>query len=158
MGIAEISLDPFPLCQTGKCGKKVPQTILARPYTPGQTWEKSAPNHRGKPLYSTSWLLFNHIAQNGLRQLYAVKSGWDGIDVTATRAPAVLIAFELKNPLSSHQLLLVRDHAGPGSHSLHIHPDESLARVFRRSLRNSLRTQGRRVVEGQVGIACMEVE
>ena len=78
---------------------------------------------------------------------------------TATRAPAVLITFEhLKNPLSSHQLLLVRDHAGPCSHSLHVHPDESLARVFRRSLRNSLRTQGRRVVEGQVGIACMEVE
>ena len=70
----------------------------------------------------------------------------------------ILASLKLKNPLSSHQLLLVRDHAGPGSHSLHIHPDESLARVFRRSLRNSLRTQGRRVVEGQVGIACMEVE
>ena len=53
MGIAEISLDPFPLCQTGKCGKKVPQTILARPYTPGQTWEKSAPSHPCKPLLCT---------------------------------------------------------------------------------------------------------
>ena len=28
MGIAQIALDP-PLCQTGKHGKKVPQTILA---------------------------------------------------------------------------------------------------------------------------------
>ena len=41
MSIAQIALDP-PLCQTGKRGKKVPKTILASPYTPGQTWEKSA--------------------------------------------------------------------------------------------------------------------
>ena len=33
MGIAQIALDPPPLCQTGKCGKKVPQIILARLYT-----------------------------------------------------------------------------------------------------------------------------
>ena len=31
--------------------KKVPQTTLASPYTPGQTMEKSAPNHPGKPLH-----------------------------------------------------------------------------------------------------------
>ena len=36
--------------QTGKRGKKkVPQTILASPYTPRLTWEKSAPNHPSKP-------------------------------------------------------------------------------------------------------------
>ena len=52
MGIAQIALDPPPLCQTGKCGKKcpkpswqaltppskvgknVPQAILASLYTP----------------------------------------------------------------------------------------------------------------------------
>ena len=33
MGIAQIALDP-PLCQTGKRGKKVPQTILASLNTP----------------------------------------------------------------------------------------------------------------------------
>ena len=36
MGIAQIALEPpSPLFQTGKLGKKVPQTILASPYTPG---------------------------------------------------------------------------------------------------------------------------
>ena len=39
MGIAQIALDP-PLCQTGKRGKKVPQTILASPYTPRQCGKK----------------------------------------------------------------------------------------------------------------------
>ena len=34
MGIAQIALDPQPLCQPGKRGKKVPQTILASPYAP----------------------------------------------------------------------------------------------------------------------------
>ena len=48
MGIAKIALDP-PLCQKGQRGKKVPQTILASPHTPGQMWGKSAPNHPGKP-------------------------------------------------------------------------------------------------------------
>ena len=33
MGTAQIALDP-PLCQTGKRGKKGPQTILASLYTP----------------------------------------------------------------------------------------------------------------------------
>ena len=33
MGIAKIALDPPPLCQTGKRGKKGLQTILASPYT-----------------------------------------------------------------------------------------------------------------------------
>ena len=42
------SLDLPPFCQTGKRGKKVLQTILASPYTLGQMWEKSAPNHPGK--------------------------------------------------------------------------------------------------------------
>ena len=52
MGIACLALDPPPLCQTGKLGrKKVPQTILASPYTPRQTWEKSAPNQPGKTLH-----------------------------------------------------------------------------------------------------------
>ena len=43
MGIAQIALGPPPLCRTGKRGKKVPQTILASPYTPGQTWGKKYP-------------------------------------------------------------------------------------------------------------------
>ena len=34
MGIAQIALDLPPFSQTGKCGKKVPQTILASLYTP----------------------------------------------------------------------------------------------------------------------------
>ena len=40
--IAQIALDPPPLSNG--------QTILASPYTPSQTWEKSPPNHPGKPL------------------------------------------------------------------------------------------------------------
>ena len=40
MGIAQIALDPPTLCQTCKRGKKVPQTILASPYTPGQRGKK----------------------------------------------------------------------------------------------------------------------
>ena len=61
MGIAQIALDPRPsvkqanvekkcpkpswhaLTPPGKRGKKVPQTILLSPYTPGQTWEKKCP-------------------------------------------------------------------------------------------------------------------
>ena len=41
------------LCQTGKRGKKVPQTILASPFTPQAqaAWEKSATNPPGKPLH-----------------------------------------------------------------------------------------------------------
>ena len=39
MGIAQIALDPPPLCQKGK-REKVPQTILASPYTPGQCGKK----------------------------------------------------------------------------------------------------------------------
>ena len=34
VGIAKIAVDHPPPCQTGKRGKKVPQTILAIPYTP----------------------------------------------------------------------------------------------------------------------------
>ena len=34
------SFRPPPLCQTGKCGKKVHQTILASLYTPGQRGKK----------------------------------------------------------------------------------------------------------------------
>ena len=50
--IVQIALEPPPLlCQTGKRGKKVPKTILASPYTPGQTWGKCALNHPGKPLH-----------------------------------------------------------------------------------------------------------
>ena len=52
LGVAQIALDPPPLCQTGKHGKKVPLTILASPYTPLQTWEKSAPNNPRKPLHA----------------------------------------------------------------------------------------------------------
>ena len=51
MGIAQIALDPAPLlllCQTAKYGIK---TILASLYIPGQTCEKSAPNHPGPPLH-----------------------------------------------------------------------------------------------------------
>ena len=39
MAIAQIAQDP-PLCQTDKRGKKVFQTILASPYTPGQIYAK----------------------------------------------------------------------------------------------------------------------
>ena len=42
MGIAQIALTPPPLCQTGKHGKKVPQTVLGSPYIPGQR-EKKVP-------------------------------------------------------------------------------------------------------------------
>ena len=42
MSIAQIALEPPPLCQKGKRGKKVPQTILASSYTPGQH-EKKCP-------------------------------------------------------------------------------------------------------------------
>ena len=53
MGIVQIALSPPPpFCQTGKRGKKVPQAILARPYTPETMWEKSALNHPGKPLHT----------------------------------------------------------------------------------------------------------
>ena len=47
--------------------KKVPQTILASPYTPGQTWEKSATNHPGNP--PPLWVIpiwKQHISQKGL--------------------------------------------------------------------------------------------
>ena len=44
---------PPPLCQPGQHGKKVLQTILASLYTLGHTWEKSAPNHTGKPFTHT---------------------------------------------------------------------------------------------------------
>ena len=40
MGIAQIALDPPPLWHMGKHGKKVPQTILTIPYTPGQSGKK----------------------------------------------------------------------------------------------------------------------
>ena len=49
VGIAQIALNPPP-CQRGKRGQKVVQTILESRHTHGQTWEKSAPNHPGKPL------------------------------------------------------------------------------------------------------------
>ena len=65
MGIAQIALDPPPLCQTGKHGKKcLLQTILASFYTLGQTWEKSAPSHPGKPLH-THPLSGNALCQTG---------------------------------------------------------------------------------------------
>ena len=38
MAIAQIAQEPPPLCQTDKRGKKVFQTILASPYTPGQIY------------------------------------------------------------------------------------------------------------------------
>ena len=51
MGTAQIALDPSPpLCQTGKRRKKVLQTVLASPYTPGQTW--------GKKCSKPSWQAF----------------------------------------------------------------------------------------------------
>ena len=34
MGIAQIALDPSPSVKRANVGKKVPQTILASPYTP----------------------------------------------------------------------------------------------------------------------------
>ena len=50
--IAQIALDPPPpSVKRANVEKKVPHTILASPYTPGQTWEKSAPNHPVKPLH-----------------------------------------------------------------------------------------------------------
>ena len=41
------------LTPPGTRGKKVPQTILASPYTPGKRRKKRAPNHPGKPLHPT---------------------------------------------------------------------------------------------------------
>ena len=52
MAIAQIAQETPPLCQTDKRGKKVFQTILASPYTPGQIYaKKNAPNHPSKPLH-----------------------------------------------------------------------------------------------------------
>ena len=52
MGIAQIALyPPIPLCQTGKRGKKVPQTTLASPYTPRQR-EKKVPQTILASLYT----------------------------------------------------------------------------------------------------------
>ena len=42
MRIAQIALDPPHLCQTGKRGKKVPQTILAMPIYGNNTFQKGA--------------------------------------------------------------------------------------------------------------------
>ena len=66
MGIAQIALDPPPL-STDKCGNKVPQPILASPYTPRQTWEKVpqtilaspyTPGQCGKKCPKPSWQAF----------------------------------------------------------------------------------------------------
>ena len=42
MVIAQIALDPPPLWQMGKHGKKVPQTILALPIYGNNTFQKGA--------------------------------------------------------------------------------------------------------------------
>ena len=62
MGIVQKALDQPPaLCQTGKCGKKVPQTILASPFTPRQYGKKSAQHisKRGFPKLLTFFLGFS---------------------------------------------------------------------------------------------------
>ena len=51
LGIAQIALDPRPAVKQANVEKKVAQTILASPYTPGQREEKSGPNHPCKPLH-----------------------------------------------------------------------------------------------------------
>ena len=52
MGIAQIALDPLPPPLSNRqTWEKVLQTIPASPYTLGQTWEKSDPNHPGKPFH-----------------------------------------------------------------------------------------------------------
>ena len=45
---------PAPLLSNRQTWKKVLQTIPASPYTLGQTWEKSDPNHPGKPFHPPS--------------------------------------------------------------------------------------------------------
>ena len=50
MGIAQVALDPSPLCQTGKRGKNCPIPSWQAHTTLQATWEKSTENHPGKPL------------------------------------------------------------------------------------------------------------
>ena len=53
MGFAQIDL-PTPLVKRANVEKRVPQTILASPYTPGQIYAKNAPNHHCKPFHVPS--------------------------------------------------------------------------------------------------------
>ena len=70
MAIDQIAQEPPPLCQTDKRGKKVFQTILASPYTPGQIYANkmlqtiiaslyTSPRGyilwEGKPLFEMCW-------------------------------------------------------------------------------------------------------
>ena len=54
-----------------------------------------------------------------------------------------------------HQVLLIRHSVCPGSYGLSVNSNESFAGVFCSALRNSFRSQCRSVVEGQVGVACI---
>ena len=69
MAIAQIAQDP-PLCQTDKHEKKFFQTILASPYTPGQTWGKKCPKQSCKPLHppalsGNAHIWNQHISRRG---------------------------------------------------------------------------------------------
>ena len=50
MGIAQIALDPSPLCQTGKRGKNCPKPSWQALTTLQAAWGKRTENHPGKPL------------------------------------------------------------------------------------------------------------
>ena len=75
MGIVQIALDPPALCQTGKRGKKVLQTILTSPYTSppppfGQcpygtnTFQKGASLTHKRKLWYISKYFVQHVIQS----------------------------------------------------------------------------------------------
>ena len=106
MAIAQIAQDP-PLCQTDKRGKKVFQTILASPYTPGQIYANkmlqtiiaslyTSPRGyilwEGKPLFEMCWfymVLYGHypnrlsplppLCQMGKRGKKCSKPSWQAL-------------------------------------------------------------------------------
>ena len=50
VGIAQVALDPSPLCQTGKRGKNCPKPSWQALTTLQAAWGKRTENHPGKPL------------------------------------------------------------------------------------------------------------